>query len=77
MEGETGATLSGVPMTVLTILELEFLADLRLRWRELYLDELARLLREHDGTHLLQPPTPPSGRLPDAVAVDPRAGDGH
>ena len=48
-------------MTVLTILELEFLAGLRLRWRKLYLDELARLLRENEETYPLQPPTPLGG----------------
>ena len=36
-------------MTMLTARELEFLASLRTRWRELYLIEIARLMKEDDA----------------------------
>ena len=35
-------------MTMLTARELEFLASLRTRWRELYLIEITRLLKQDD-----------------------------
>lgn len=38
-----------VPMSILTVRELEFLDSLRTGWRVLYCNELARLLKEDDG----------------------------
>jgi hypothetical protein len=38
-------------MSILTVRELEFLANLRTGWRALYGSELARLLKEDDGRY--------------------------
>jgi hypothetical protein len=37
-------------MSILTSRELEFLASLNTNWWRLYFDELARLLKEDDGS---------------------------
>jgi len=44
-----------VPMSILTVHELEFLASLRTGWSVLYRNELARLLKELDGRRRPRP----------------------
>lgn len=66
-------------MAMLTIDELKFLAGLKTRWRALYHNELARLLRAHDGcAHRRLSPAPPTGStIRQVVPLMPQRTSGH
>jgi hypothetical protein len=49
LQGWYPTSAVSVPMSILTVRELEFLDNLKTGWRVLYCNELARLLKEHDG----------------------------
>jgi hypothetical protein len=49
VEAERLCIPTGVPMSILTNRELEFLGSLTTSWSRLYRNELARLLREDDN----------------------------
>jgi hypothetical protein len=55
-------------MSIFTMRDLEFVASLKQRWANLYVNELTRLLRELDEPYLLRPRAPPR-RRPAAPSV--------